>query len=93
MWQLLSGSLNTLGRCIKIHRMEAMIMMSIRFNCPSCHTPIPLDGFEHAHARSAEFWVCPECDFVFLNADPDDLRSQEDVETDRRIEQACSTCA
>lgn len=34
-------------------------------NCPSCHTPVPLDRYERAFAAAASFLVCPACNYTF----------------------------
>ena len=42
-------------------------MYSPRLNCPSCHTSIALDRFDIAFAGTNDYWVCPECDYTFLD--------------------------
>jgi len=37
-----------------------------RLSCPSCHSPIPPDRFEHAFAAGSDYRICPECDYTFL---------------------------
>lgn len=34
-------------------------------NCPSCHTPVPVDRYDRAFAGAASFLVCPACNFAF----------------------------
>lgn len=42
-------------------------MYSPRLNCPSCHTSIARDRFDMAFAGTNDYWVCPECDYTFLD--------------------------
>ena len=34
--------------------------------CVHCHTPIPIDRFEHARDGELSYRICPECDYTTL---------------------------
>ncbi|MFC5772034.1 hypothetical protein [Thauera sinica] len=70
-------------------------MSTTHFNCPSCHTPVARDRFEHAFGETDGYWVCPECDFTFNVPASLWLHERRRVEAppagESKVKQACST--
>lgn len=68
-------------------------MNPTHLNCPCCHAPVAVDRFEWASGRTADFWVCPECDYVFLRPAAREQPTHGGAEVTREPVRECSTCA